>query len=82
MSKRAAGIGFCLIAALLYATRYLGAAVVESSTRTWGPQAVYQFLGSVGPSYAVMGLSLLIGLGYLAWAEVEEYRRASNRKRS
>ncbi len=69
MNKRAAGVAFCGIAAFLFIMRYLVAALFEipSSIGTLFP--LKEEIASPTPVVLSI-LSLLIGIGYLVWAEI------------
>ncbi len=73
MGKRGVGAIFCLIAAILFSTRYLAAAVFMSGVSSWDG-ALYavglEYVGS--PLITLSIVSLIIGIGYLVWAEVSE----------
>lgn len=76
MNKRGTGAVFCLIAALLYAARYLTAAIFMGNVSSWS-----QDLFRLGFEYQGSGLlvasiiSLIVGLGYLIWGEIEERKK-------
>lgn len=73
MGKRGVGAIFCLIAAILFSTRYLAAAVFMSGVSSWDRvlfAAGLEYVGS--PLLTLSIVSLIIGIGYLAWAEVSE----------
>ena len=73
MNKRGAGAVFCLIASLLFAARYLVAAIFMSNVSSWSDD-----LFAVGLEYQGSGLLILsivgfaAGIFYLVWAEMEE----------
>lgn len=74
MSRRATGTAFCAIAALLYASRYLAAAIFGSGVAGWNAdlfQAMLQYVGS--PLVRLSVWSLAAGIVYLAWAEYEAW---------
>lgn len=76
MSKRATGAVFCLIAAILFSTRYIAAAVFMSGVSSWDASLFAAGLKYVGtPLLAFCIISLLIGAGYLVWAEVSEKKK-------
>ena len=72
MSKRTAGVAFCAIAAFLYATRYLAAALFASS----GAHVYYatglRYVG-VWPVVSAT-IALATGVAYLVAAERESRR--------
>lgn len=76
MSKRGVGAVFCLIFAILYAARYIAAASYDSATSgPWGKENFNSFLSFVGPPWTIIWLTLLIGVSYLVWAEIVDYKR-------
>jgi len=73
MSKRLTGVIFCFIAAMLYCTMYVSAAIFASSVTTWNSELFQNMLLYVGdklPNWAT--ISLLVGIGYLIWAEISK----------
>lgn len=71
MNRRATGVVFIAIAALLFATRYIAAAIFGSGVRSWEAGLFDAMLEYVGPELpALSGMSLLIGVVYLVLAEV------------
>jgi hypothetical protein len=75
MSRRTAGVTFCAIAALLFAVRYLAAAIYIAGTNTseFSAEMFKRWMGYVGSlPWTLAGLSLLVGIGYLIWAELEK----------
>ncbi len=62
------GLGFCAIAAFLFAARYICAAIFGSGVSSWSPDLfrnMYKYVGS-GLSVAA-GIALLVGIVYLVW---------------
>lgn len=84
MSHRAAGVSFCAIAALLYATRYLAAALFTREAFKFDPSGNYaRALQAIPSSVTAMAwMALLVGLAYLSLAEVCAFREMRSRKRS
>ena len=75
MNKRGTGVIFCLIAGLLYATKYLTAAIFMSGVSTWDESLFQRGLLCVGDRLSNFSvISLLIGIAYLVWAEIDELR--------
>lgn len=71
MGKRGAGAIFCLIAAILFSARYVAAAIFMSGVLSWDKALFNAGLEYVGtPLKTLSVLSLIIGIGYLVWAEV------------
>ena len=72
MSRRTAGVMLLFVAALLYSTRYLAAAIFGSGISSWSTQLFTAMLQNVGPGLLIWSrLALITGLVYLLWAEVE-----------
>jgi hypothetical protein len=72
MSRRTAGVFFILIAALLYASRYLSAAIYGSNQSSWNSQlfnGLLQYVGNGLTAWAVV--ALIVGIVFLVWAEIE-----------
>lgn len=73
MGKRGVGAIFCLIAAVLFSTRYVAAAVFMSGVSSWNGMLFAAGLKYVGsPLITLSIVSFIIGVGYLVWAEVSE----------
>jgi len=78
MSRRAAGMVFISIAAFLYGVKYLSAAIFGSSAPSWNEDLFEGLLDYVGNGPIVLSvISLLIGIIYLIFAEIEDKRIAS-----
>lgn len=77
MSRRLTGVIFCGVAAILYAARYLTAAIYGSGQQnTWSAQLFGALLGYVGNDLTVAAIvALIVGVAYLIWAEVAPERR-------
>jgi hypothetical protein len=72
MSKRTTGTILLFIAALLYATRYIAAAIFGSGMLGWSAenfQALLQYVGSDLTTWSIV--ALVLGVVYVLWAEVE-----------
>lgn len=81
--RRLTGVIFCAIAALLYATRYIAAALyTPANAGVWSSEQFARWMSYVGSDLWIWaGLALVVGVGYLIWAEVLEYRhRATDRE--
>ena len=73
MNKRGTGTIFCLIGSLLFATRYITAAIFMSNTASWDATLFEASLKYQGNGLLVFSIiSLIIGILYLVWAEIEE----------
>ncbi len=71
MDRRFTGIGFCGIAAFLYASKYIAAAIYGSSQTTWNSELFQGLLHYVGNSLNVLSIiALIVGIIYLVLAEV------------
>ena len=76
MNKRGTGAIFCLIAAILYAARYLAAAIFMTGISSWNSNLFENGLEYVGSSLLTLSVvSLIIGIAYLIWAEIEEQKK-------
>jgi hypothetical protein len=70
MNRRATGVVFIAIAAFLFATRYIAAAIFGSGVRSWEAGLFDAMLAYVGPELPILSaVSLLIGIVYLIRAE-------------
>ena len=75
MSRRTTGVMFLFVAALLYSTRYLAAAIFGSGISSWSSQLFNAMLLNVGPGFLTWSrIAFVAGLVYLVWAEVESIR--------
>ncbi|MGG1664554.1 hypothetical protein [Brevibacillus sp. NRS-1366] len=72
MSKRAVGVSFCTLAALLYISRYYYTAIFfQGISRNDGfYERWLDFLGT-GPTFWAT-TCIIVGIFYLIWAEFEE----------
>ena len=70
MNRRAAGVCFCAIAAVLFATRYITAAIFGSGVVSWDAglfRAMLEYVGT--PLLTLSILSLVVGIAYLVFSE-------------
>lgn len=75
MSRRGAGAIFCLIGALLFAARYITAAIFMSNVSSWDSALFAAGLEYQGNGLLIFSvLSLAVSIIYLVWAEVEEWK--------
>ncbi len=82
MNKRGTGTILCLIAGLLYATKYVTAAIFMSGVSTWDESLFQSGLLCVGNGLSTFSvISLIIGIAYLVWAEIDEFRSGKNERR-
>jgi hypothetical protein len=75
MSRRATGIAFCGIAAFLFGIRYIAAAIYISNANLseYGFEVYMRWMGYIGSlPWIFAGVALIIGIGYLVWAEFEK----------
>ncbi len=64
-------MGFCAIAAFLFAARYVCAAIFGSGVSSWNAFLFRNMYGYVGSGLSVAaGISLLVGIVYLVWGEI------------
>lgn len=74
MSRRTTGTILLAISAVLYATRYLSAAIIGSSFLNWSANLFNTMLEYIGPGLVNWSLiALTVGIIYLVWAEIEEF---------
>ena len=74
MNRRAVGIGFCFIAAFLFATRYISAAIFGSNVVSWDEALFNGMLRYVGNTLTLLSIvSLVAGIVYLVLAETRKY---------
>ena len=75
MNRRITGAIFCLIAGLLFAARYIAAAVFMSNVSSWDSDLFAAGLEHQGPALLILSIiSLIAGIIYLVWAEMEDRR--------
>ena len=78
MSKRITGGLFCLTSAVLYAARLLCSAIYISGIKTWDRRAFLLSLRHIGVPLLIFSIiALLVGIGYLVLAELEDRRKWS-----
>jgi len=71
MGRRAAGVGFCFIAAFLYSVRYITAAIFGSGVSSWNAELFDAMLQYVGNSLTTLSIvALAVGIVYLVLAEI------------
>lgn len=77
MSRRTTGVAFCAIAAVLFGVRYLvaGLIIVAQHPGTMDSGMFAFALSYAGTPLLTMSiLSLIAGIAYLVWAEVDDFR--------
>jgi hypothetical protein len=73
MGRRSTGLGFCGIAAFLYATRYITAAIFGSGVSSWNSDLFHALLQYVGNSLTILSvISLIVGISYLVMGEIRK----------
>jgi hypothetical protein len=73
MNRRITGTIFLAVAAFLYATRYLAAAIYGSGVTSWNREMFRSMLSYVGNNLLILSIVFaLAGLAYLAWGELKE----------
>ena len=73
MSRRYTGLGFCSLAALLYAARFLTAAIYGSSMMGWSGDNFRALLSYVDQGFTFpITLASAMGIIYLIWGELTE----------
>ncbi len=71
MERRATGLGFCAIAAFLYAAKYIAAAIYGSGQTTWSGELFHGLLSYVGTGLTISSvLALIVGIVYLIASEI------------
>ena len=76
MSKRTAGVMFCLIAGGLFAIRYIVAALFMSGVSSWNAMNFAAGLEYQGNGLLIFSIiSLVVGIVYLVRAEIEDKRK-------
>ncbi|MBD5089675.1 MAG: hypothetical protein HDT30_12860 [Clostridiales bacterium] len=76
MNKRGTGTIFCLIGSLLFSARYITAAIFMSNTTSWDATLFEASLEYQGNGLLIFSIiSLIIGILYLVWAEIEEKKQ-------
>jgi hypothetical protein len=74
MSKRGAGVAFIAIAAFLFSTKYISAAIFGSGVLSWSEDLFNAMLSYVGTPLSLCSIiALIIGITYIAWGEYEEF---------
>lgn len=81
MNKRGAGISFIAIAALLYSTKYISAAIFGSTLTDLDGETYAALVSYIsGPLTQLSFVSLVVGIIYLGWAEFEEFINRKKQK--
>lgn len=73
MNKRGTGVSFVAIAGLLFSSKYIAAAIFGNNVVSWDKELFQRMLSYIGSPLSTMSFwALLIGIGYIVWAEIEE----------
>jgi hypothetical protein len=76
MSRRTTGIAFIGIAALMYVTRFLSAAIWGQGFSTWNTENFRSLLGYVDQGLTTLSIiALIVGAVYILWAEISASRK-------
>ncbi len=70
MGRRSIGLGFCGIAAFLFAARYIGGAIYFSNLAAGGGSFNSLLQGFGGSLLVLSIISLIVGAIYLVWGEI------------
>lgn len=73
MTRRGVGFGFCAIAAFLFATRFVRAAIFGSGVKSWDAdlfRTMYQYVGS--GLTTVAEVALIVGILYIVAGELTD----------
>lgn len=75
MSKRGTGVAFIAIAAFLISAKYISAATLGSGVSNLHKGVFISTMHYVGIPLSLFSIiSLIIGVGYIAWGEYEEFK--------
>jgi hypothetical protein len=70
MTRRGVGFGFCAVAAFLYASRFVCAAIFGGHVTSWDGDLFRAMYGYVGSDLTIAAVvSLVVGIAYLIWGE-------------
>lgn len=76
MNRRITGAMLCIAAAILFSARYITAAIFMSNVSSWSRELFTAALEYQGCALLVSGiLSMIIGVAYLIYAELEERKK-------
>jgi hypothetical protein len=69
-TNKLVGLGFCAIAAFLFATRYICAAIFGNRVSSWSAELFHHLYSYIGPGLTIAaGASLAAGIMYLILGE-------------
>ena len=81
MNKRAAGVSFCFISALLLVTHYITTAIYLSNTTCWGDDLFADGLKYTGNILDILSaITCVIGIIYLILGEKREEKKTEEEK--
>jgi hypothetical protein len=74
LTRRSVGVGLVAIAAFLYASRFVCAAIYGSgASNEWGADLFHNLYKFVGSDLSVAALvALIVGCAYLVWGEIAD----------
>ena len=76
MSCRSTGGVLIAVAAFLYATRFVSAAIWGSGFSSWNAEHFTNLLGYVDQGLTNWSvIALVFGIAFLVWSEIDEFRR-------
>ncbi len=76
MSRRTAGVGLIAIAALIYSARVIATAILTNQFSNTDSQVFANYLMYTDQGVSVLTtIAILVGIGYLVWAEIEDHRK-------
>jgi len=76
MSRRTTGLGLIAIAALLFSTNFITAAIFGSGVSSWNADLFRSMIDYVDQGLSTTSLiALVAGILYLLWAELAELRK-------
>ena len=77
MKRRTAGIGLIFTAAMLYASRFITAALFGSGAMSWNKDFFRSLLQYTDQGLTTVSIiALVAGLIYLVWAEIETAKKS------
>lgn len=75
MNRRGTGTIFILVAAMLFSTKYISAAIFGSGATSWDQELFDIFLSYTGTSlHALSIVAFISGIVYIGWAEFDEMK--------
>ena len=79
MSRRTVGVSLIAIAAVLYATRYIAAAIFGSGVSSWSSNIFRAMQADIGNDLVWLSIIALIGgILYLMWAEIDVVKKSQH----